>query len=346
MKLNINKKINKEICHYADSQKIILSKFNKIYIKQNSKENIIQLPGDGWKSLFAMSRLARRALRLDKCNVLPVGDDLIVIRQGKVYHYCHKSHQLTKTLQLKNCRNVLHQSIAIAGGDESGVKEVFFGEYGHNPERGEVPLYKSSDGGKSWQVIFTFAKAKIKHIHGCYWDAYEEKIWVFTGDFAGECHILCADKNFEQVEWIGNGQQAYRACNAFFEKDKIHWIMDSPLQDSYHIVLDRVTRTIEKKQLFPGPVWYIKKLSDGIYLAATAQEIGPGVKDKYAHLMVSRNLESWESLYQFQHDGLPKRYFKFGVIGFADGEQSSNGFYLFCEAIKGFDGEVAHCSIS
>ena len=97
--------------------------------------------------------------------------------------------------------------------------------------------------------------------------------------------------------------------------------------------------------MFPGPVWYIKQLEDGYYLAATAQEIGPGVHDRYAHLMVSRDLENWEDVYQFKHDGLPKRVFKFGVIGFADGVQTSRGFYIFAEAIKGLDGKTALCEI-
>lgn len=86
-------------------------------------------------------------------------------------------------------------------------------------------------------------------------------------------------------------------------------------------------------------------MGDGYYLAATAQEIGLGVKDKYAHLMVSKDLEKWEDIYQFQHDGFPRRYFKFGVIGFADGYQQSNSFYLFAEAIKRLDGKIALCEI-
>ncbi|MEJ2637176.1 MAG: hypothetical protein P8184_18065, partial [Calditrichia bacterium] len=109
--------------------------------------------------------------------------------------------------------------------------------------------------------------------------------------------------------------------------------------------LERKSRTIKKKQLFPGPVWYIKRLTDGYYLAATVQEIGPSVKTRSAHLMVSRDLDRWEDIYQFPHDGLPKRYFKFGVIGFPDGRCQSDSFYIFAEAVKGLDGKTALCEI-
>jgi hypothetical protein len=121
--------------------------------------------------------------------------------------------------------------------------------------------------------------------------------------------------------------------------------MDSQLETSYHVRLNRKTRAIERKQRFPGPVWYIQRLEDGYYLAATAQELGPGVKDKYAHLLVSTDLVEWEDVHQFRHDRLPKKVFKFGVIGFPDGPQQSRSFYLFGEAIRGLDGKVARCEL-
>ena len=340
MKFTIKNIIPGEICHFASAEMLITSCYNRVFIKKGNQEFSFSLPQDSLKSLFGLFRLSRRALRLDKCNVVPVEGGYVAIRQGEVFHYCENTSKLTQVQTLKNCRNVLHQSIAVIDG-----KELFFGEYGNNANRVEVPIYRSQDGGLTWQTIFTFPAGKIKHVHGCYFDPIENKIWVLTGDFKDECHILCADREFKSVEWIGDGQQTYRTCNLFFEKDSVHWIMDSQLQDSHHIKLDRKTRKIEQKQLFPGPVWYIKPLEDGYYLAATAQEIGAGVKDQYAHLMVSKDLETWQDLHVFEHDGLPMRYFKFGVIGFADGSQTSKAFYLFCEAIKGLDGKIALCEI-
>jgi hypothetical protein len=340
MKLILKKVLHREICHYASPGLLITSQYNRVFVKKGDSEFSFRLPSDGWKAPFGLLRLTRRALRLDKCNVVPVKDGYVIVRQGRVYHYDEATDCLSQTLTLKNCRNVLHQSIAVIDG-----QELFFGEYGNNPDRREVHIYRSLDGGRTWQTVFTFAAGQIKHVHGCYYDPVERKIWALTGDFKDECRILCADRTFKDIEWIGDGQQTYRTCNVFFEKDSVHWIMDSQLQDSYHIKLDRRTRKIKQLQAFPGPVWYIKHLEDGFYLAATAQEIGPGVKDNYAHLMVSRDLETWEDVHRFEHDGLPKRWFKFGVIGFADGPQRSDGFYLFAEAVKGMDGRIALCEI-
>lgn len=341
MNFTIEKTIEREICHYVAPDVCITSLYNKIFVKKKGSDYTVSLPNDRfWKKTVAVSRLARRALRLDKCNVVPVGSALLIIRQGKVFHFSEATQELTHTLDLKNCRNVLHQSILTMND-----RDVYFGEYGNNPDRSEVPIYRSRDAGKSWETAFLFPKGKIRHVHGCYFDQFEEKIWVLTGDFKDECHILCADRDFKEIEWIGDGQQLYRTCNLFFEEDAVHWIMDSQLEDSYHIRMDRKTRQIEVKQLFPGPVWYIKRLDDGYYLAATASEVGEGVHDQYAHLLVSKDLEEWEDVCQFKHDHFPRKYFKFGVIGFADGPQSSDSFYVFMEAIKGFDGKVAVCKI-
>ena len=39
------------------------------------------------------------------------------------------------------------------------------------------------------------------------------------------------------------------------------------------------------------------------------------------------------------------RYFKFGVVAFADGPQNSDDFVLFGEALQGMDGRVIRASI-
>lgn len=340
MKLNILKKIKKEICHYYDGEVTIFSHFNKIYYQKGKEKYSIELPLALHFKIAGIFRLFRRALRLDKCNVVPVGENLLILYRANLYLYEKKSDTLIHKLKMQNCRNTLHQ--AILNIDD---KEIVFGEYGNNGNRESVPVYRSIDGGNNWETVDIFKKNSIKHIHGCYYDKYEDKVWILTGDFEAECYLVVCDREFKEIEWIGTGNQEYRACNLFFNEDRIDWIMDSPLENSYHIKLNRIDRTIEQKELFAGPVWYIKRLDDGYYLASTAQEIGVGVKDDFAHIYASKDLENWKSIYQFKHDGLPKRYFKFGTINFSDGKQGSKRFYFSSEALSGFDGISVECSL-
>jgi hypothetical protein len=271
--------------------------------------------------------------------VIPSATGYVIFWQGQVYHLSSDCSKLVSVLKMTGCRNPLHNSIANIDG-----KELFFGEYGKPHPEGKS-IYRSLDGGQYWEKVFNIPSNKIRHIHSCNWDPYEEKVWVFTGDFAGQVYVLCADKDFTDVEWIGDGTQYYRAINVFFEKDSVHWLMDSPLKEVHHVKFQRNTRQIEIKQAFPGPVWYSKRLQDGYYIAATAQEIGPSQKDHNLHLVVSRDLEKWEDVAIFKKDRMSKRYFKFGVIAFADGTQTSESFYMFFEAVKGFDGKSYLCKL-
>jgi len=339
--MKILSKVDKEIIHFAEKDTLISSKYRTIFYKEKEQLTKVKLPeGNLLKRVLGLFRLSRRLLRLDKCNVFPHSGNLIIIRQGKVYLYKTKEDKLVETLKLRNCRNVLHQSINVT---PDGY--IYFGEYGQNGERKSVPVYRSKDGGQSWEEIYTFSPGSIKHVHGCFYDKYTDKVWVCTGDFEDENCLLVADRDFKDVKKIGDGQQRYRTCNLIFTENEVHWLMDSQLETSYHIILDRATERISQGQKLMGPIWYIKELDKG-YLAATAQEIGEGVLDDKVHLYFSDDLKEWKTLHKFEHDGLPKKYFKSGVVGFADGKQTADEFYMFFEAIKGLDGKSVKCSVS
>lgn len=341
MKLNILSYLNKEIIHFSESDTLVSSKYRTIYYQKGKDKWEITLPEKNpIKKIFGLFRLGRRAMRLDKCNVFLFQSNLIIIRQGFVYLYQSKEKQLIKTLELRNCRNILHQSMNISPNGW-----IYFGEYGANKNRETVPVYCSKDGGKTWEEIYTFPAGSIKHVHGCFYDPFIDKIWVCTGDFKDENWLLVADSEFKEIKKIGDGQQKYRTCNLIFTANQVHWLMDSQLEPSYHIIFDRKEETITIGQQLMGPIWYTKEIGNGTYLAASTQEIGEGVLDKKAHLYISKDLKKWNSIYQFEHDGLPMKYFKFGIVGFADGKQSEDEFYMFFEALKGFDGKSIKCSV-
>ncbi|AZJ35037.1 hypothetical protein D6T69_05675 [Tenacibaculum singaporense] len=335
MKLTrVNKIPKTEIVHYYSEGNIIKSKFNKVDVVYNNFKCKISLPIKIYERFFGLFRLTRRALRLDKCNVFPSEDKLVIIRQGKVYSYDLNTNTLKLTLQLVNCRNILHQSMC-----RTKEGNLFFGEYGNNGDRKPVNIYKSSNNGISWELIYQFKSGEVKHIHGCYYDPFEDKVWTLTGDFENENIIMKSDESFTENIRIGDGSQTYRAVSLFFEKDYVHWIMDSPIERSYHYKMNRDNYKVDKKSGFPGPVWYLKYLKEGYYLAATSVEIGEGVLENNASLFISKDLENWTLLKKFKKDILPMRYFKWGVIGFADGKQSINDFILHFEALKKVDGK-------
>ena len=333
-----------EIVHFADDELFITSRHRKVAIERDGARHEISLPERPHWRILANSRMARRALRLDKSNVTPVGpgrNQLVILRRSEAFHYDIEKARLTRTLQLSNCRNVLHGAISVL--DDT---EIVFGEYGRTGSVAAVPIYRSTDAGRSWTCVYSFPPGAVRHVHGCYWDPHEQRYWIFTGDADEEARVLSATRTFDEVTLIGGGSQKWRACSVFFEESHVTWIMDSEREDSHLIRFDRKTRKIEVGQIFPGPVWYTKRMSDGLYLAASSCETGAGVHDEFAHVFVSRDLENWQEVARFAWDGWPKDWFKMGVISFAEGRQSSDHFYLFGEALKGIDGRSFQCRIT
>ena len=331
-----------EIAHHAGPDALVVSKHRRISATIAGRAHSVAAPRKPIDWALPFSRLARRALRTDKCNVVPVGQDgdLVIVRGGAVYRYDAATESVKHVLSLEQCRVVLHCGIAQPKRDH-----LYLVEYGRNTEMREVPVHASRDGGRSWTRVHALPAGLARHGHGCYWDPFERRIWIPTGDFAGQCFLFTADESFRDVERIGDGSQIFRAVAPLFEADAVHWIMDSPLEPSRHVRLDRATRKVETGRNFSAPVWYTKSLSDGWRLAATSIEPGPAVSATSAAIYATRDYEQWHEVASFAHDGLPMALFKFGVIAFADGPQTSQDFHLFGEALRGLDGKVARCRL-
>ena len=330
-----------EKIHFYDSEIKISSFFNKVFFSSEDNKFVVNLPVNFREKFFGLFRITRRLLRLDMCNVFISNGDLIIIRNGIVYHYNVEKEKLTKTIKLKQCRNILHQSMC-----ETNEGYLYFGEYGMNPNRLPVNIYRSRDNGKSWDIVYTFPKGKIRHIHGCYYDKYSNKIWTLTGDFEGENVIQCSDLDFNKIETYGDGSQSYRAVSLFFKKKEVHWIMDSPHEKNYQFCFNRDTKEVNKLDCFNGPIWYLKELDDGYYLAGSSVEIGDGVLSDKACLYLSNDLKKWEIISEFPKDKWPMPYFKWGVLAFSNGSQTIKDFTLHFEGLKSLDGKAFLCSIS
>ncbi|MDA7855142.1 hypothetical protein N9A68_05615 [Cyclobacteriaceae bacterium] len=330
------KPINPEILHYTSNNLKIYSKSCSIYIETLQALTRIKLPKSIY-DLFSFSRILRRLLRIDKCNVFlikvnPI--ELIIIRRGIVYKYQIISG-LIKTLELKNCRNILHVDLCrLPNGD------LVFGEYGSNNDRKSVPIYLSKDSGLSWDIIYEFPENSIKHIHVIKYDKWLDTIWCCTGDNDGENKIVIFDKFFSILEEIGDGSQYYRTCDLFFTKTNVVWLMDSPNVISHVVNYNRKTKKINIGQELAGPVWYTTKVEDNLYLAATSVEPGYSMKHKTAQLMASKDLINWEIVKSYKKDCYPIDLFKYGVIAFPLGDLYLSSFFYFGEALIKLDGKI------
>ena len=339
MKLITKEKIKHEIIHFYDS-------LNKNQISSNGKVFSILVGGVSYVcklpnyNPFIFFRLTRRFLRLDKSNAFfnHKKDAVIIIFRGKIYKFTLQNQDLNIIAKLKQCRCVLHNSIAIS------KDFIIFGEYGRNSKRSNVPIWISEDDGNSFKIVHELGG--IKHIHGIYEDPYSSSLWITTGDNNGECFLMEVPKvDFSAIKIYGDGSQKWRTVSLMFKEDKICWIMDSPNEIAKLQVFDREKKNISEGQSFDAPVWYTKRLSDNSYLAQTSIEPGNAVKSKYSKIFYSTDLINWHQIASFKKDLLPKILFKFGVVFFSEGHQTKDDFTISGEALFGLDGSSWNCSI-
>lgn len=327
---------NAEIIHHADEDVLVISKGNRVSILGSQNEIKIKVPISFYLIPLLRLRLIRRLLRLDKMNVILIDKKimkLLIIYRGIVY--CSSNGCKPKEiLKLEHGRNVLHNSIAIL---PSG--HAIFGEYYGNDKQQPVNIYRINLQTLNWDIPFIFSEGEIRHVHSCLWDKFTEKIWIFTGDRDEESRVYASEPDFKSMELIGSGSQKWRAVSAFFKKDFVYWVMDSPDETSYLVRYERISKKIVTLRSFPGPAYYSINFHDNGYLIGTTHEPGKSVQGKSAHIYFSKDLENWTEIAKFQHDGLSMKYLKYGIIGFAFGKQFKNEFYFFCEAIQGMDGK-------
>lgn len=340
MQLVILKEIDAEIVHFFEpsTDASICSKANRLEVRCNGKRSLFDIPLAPTRRPFLASRLSRRASRLDKMNAVFTADRtrVVILYQGQIFVGRLTDESLRKVGRLRQCRNVLHCGVCV-----SPQGHIFVGEYGHNKARDPVPVWRSADGGDTWQVVYEFPRGSVKHTHGVYHDPFSGRLFIPTGDFAGECFLVEADENFDLVEKHGDGSQIWRPVSLLFEPEHIIWGMDSPLETSHLQIMCRKERTLQRGQAFPGPVWYSKQLDDGVSLLQSSCEPGPGVQSDAAHLFVARDNRAWLDVARFRKDRWPMGLFKYGVLAFADGRQVSDRFALFGEAVVGLDGKAA-----
>lgn len=344
MEIEILEFIPGEIAHFYEpsTNTFLYSMANRFWGCIEGAEFEFSVPISLKTKVFTATRLSRRLTRTDKSSAVFNfhKDGIVILYLGKIYFFDLQLQKLQEIDLLKQSRNILHCGFSVT------QNAIFFGEYGKNRERMSVPIWTSNNDGRDWEVIHELPKGSAKHIHGFYSDPFSKSLWMVTGDNANECYLYQAPKgDVKNLKRHGNGEQEWRPVSLFFNKKQLIWGMDSPLTTSHLQVFDRKTCEITQGQAFPGPIWYTKQFEDGLSILQTSVEIGPGSKSKFSHLYVSKNQLDWNEVARYKKDIFSMKYLKFGVIAFADGQQSSNDFVMFGEALKGFDGKIARVAI-
>ena len=302
MNLNIEKIFSNLKVHTVIDGYIIASNGSTLYgvnHKDNVTRKINKIPGQSIKGIFSRNRFISRGCRLGIHQIRKIFDDLVLIFCNWRLICTDTNFSKFNVIDIPNrCFQLMDHSICNTGN------YVYFGEYFPNNARDSVNIYRSGDGNY-WNKIYSFPRRSIKHIHVLQEDPFEKKIWFSTGDSDEESTVGFADYDFSDVTIVGKGNQTWRTLEFLFEKDKVYWGMDTPLENSCLIEYDRRSNKINHIGRFDGPIYNIKKTSLGLYLIGTAAEGGRGELDNNAHIWLSKDLKKWEDSISYAKDAYP-----------------------------------------
>jgi len=318
---------------YTETDRIWIAQGMSFFAVDYSGKKVTKVfnVGSFIENCIGINRLSRQLLRQGIHHLIPLpsGDFFLTTKR--------KSYIVSPTGAVKHIfegylgNKPGHQGICIT---PDGT--IFFGEYTLNPKRDhDTHLYRSVDGGKSFQIVHVFKNFEIRHIHFVKWDPYDNCLWLGTGDEDFENLLLRSFDKGETWEKVGGGSQNWRAIGVCFDKEYLSWGTDAgSVPDQNFIVrLNRQTKAIERIAEVEGPCHGCASFRDGRVFISTGVEGGQNEKDRYARLMEIRDGNKKEIL-RHKKDIFPL-IVQYGVIRFPLGTENTNHVVFTMYGLKG-----------
>ena len=188
----------------------------------------------------------------------------------------------------------------------------FYGEYRSNNERSAVSIFELSWPYKTWSKAISFDG--VRHIHGIFFDKYEDCFWITTGDLDNESRIYKCNKDFSNLRIIVSGSQQVRAVTLLFTEDFIYFGSDTPDEKNHIYSISRKDNLIQPLQKVEGSVFYGCKFDNFLFFT-TAVEPSKVNKNKKIEVWSSENGKQWALKITYNKDFLPMKYFQYGQAG-------------------------------
>lgn len=233
---------------------------------------------------------------------------------------------------------------------------VFFGDYGNNPERQCVSIY-GIDRELSVKKVYTFKKGDIRHVHNIIPDAYKDGYYILTGDNEEKAGIYWSNRDFSVVKPVFIGEQRARAVAGFVTPAGLLYAMDSVSKKNYIWLLTEKNEEVFLKKIgdLNGSVIYSTKYLSGYLLSTTVESPERSNNSKLSLLSVKRGEgilsndvqlvyinENFEvsTLKQFKKDSLPYKLFQYGAVKFPCDLENSKSLVIYPTAVRKYDGDT------
>src|SRR5690625_1021996 len=307
----------------------------------------IFLPSSLTKRILGKSKLISRLLRLEILNAVYHGGMIHLTYNNRIYSIDLRDYTIKVEFEPSQGKVPLNLTVI---ENISGIKDgIYFGEYFSNPTKEAVRIFRRIDTG-DYEVVHTFEKGKINHIHNIISDHYNKCVWVLTGDFGDAAAIWRFDNNFEKVRPVLISSQQYRACVAFPTKDGLLYATDSQFEENNIRLLSFKDGKVINKIITAvnGSVIYGCKIKDFYFFSTTSEPVGnssslskyftrkkgPGIKKNESHILCGNLEQGFKTIYKNKKDSLPYGLFQFGTILFPTGKNSTEYLFYYSKANK------------
>ena len=287
--------------------------------------------GNVVERMIGSVRLSRQLLRQGIHHLVPLPSGDVFLSVKRKSYVIGKDGATKYVFKGYRGNKPAHQGVCVT---PNGY--IFFGEYTLNPKRDhDTCLYRSIDGGKTFEIIHVFKKNEIRHIHFIKWDPYDECLWLGTGDEDSENLVLRSFDYGDTWEKVGGGTQNWRAIGVCFDKNNVIWGTDagSVPDQNYIIQMDRKSKEPEVLSPVEGPCHGCGSFKDGRVFISTGVEGGENEKDDYARLKEIKSGKSVDILKQ-QKDIWPL-ILQYGVIRFPLGTENTDRVVCTFFGLKG-----------
>ncbi len=315
------------------SGRLLYADAAELWLAQGSALKVSRDGGKSWQSggrvqagfmghLKASTRLGRRIARAGIHHLIP-GNPAIACVNDSLFRRMAGDKNYTKVSALTGSR-----PLAFATDGDL----VCYGEYRGNKERDAVHVWGATGECTTWQPLHTFSG--VRHVHGVFFDPYEKKFWITTGDDDDEAGIWVTEDRFSNVEKVAGGSQQLRAVQLLFTEKHIYYGSDTPVAKNHIYRMERDSGRIECLQAVGSSVFYGCKVGDALFFSTAVEPTDINRTDA-AELWCSLDGENWSLLRTFSKDRLSLRYFQYGQILFPAGPGDGENLYFTPFATQG-----------
>lgn len=309
----------------------------------------ISLPSGLIQKAMMKIRILERFARLEPRNAIPLNDfECLVSFQGQIIRVDLDGNMVIE----HKYRNTMNNPLSFCAEND----RILYGEYFANLNHQEVRIFERGVNG-NWNVLFTFPKGEVQHIHQIKYDQFRNCYWILTGDSDSESAIWKVSPDFISVEAVFRGKQKYRSCYLMPTDEGLYYATDTPLEENWiYFAEQQGDNFLEPKKYFKlaGPCIYGKSLDNQNFIMATSVEpdptlptyryyvtkkLGAGVRDRRCTLVYGNPDIGFSEVASFEKDCHRMWLFQFGNMLFPN---ISNDEGIICtgQSLKKIDGKT------